>query len=213
MGGSKSKEPEKPVANLQDASQSLETKIDDLAEKIKKADEEARGFVAKQATDPTAKARAMQALKRKKMYEQQRDQLVNTQFNVENLAFQQEQAQITATTVEAMKAATEKLKQQTAKIGVDQVDKLKDDMEEMAAEMKEIQDALAHQTGGQTEVEDEAAAELEQLYAQQAHEEEVKVAAILAGGGASSSGYAAATVPAATAPAAAAKSAAAPSGA
>lgn len=212
MGGSKSKEPEKPAASLQDASQSLETKIDDLAEKIKKADEEARGFVAKQATDPTAKARAMQALKRKKMYEQQRDQLVNTQFNVENLAFQQEQAKITATTVEAMKKATDDLKQQTAKIGVDQVDKLKDDMDDMAAEMKEIQDALAHQTGGQTEVEDEAAAELEQLYAQQAHEEEAKVAAILAGG-ASSSGYASATVPAAPAPAAAAKSAVAPSGA
>lgn len=212
MGGSKSKEPEKPAASLQDASQSLETKIDDLAEKIKKADEEARGFVAKQATDPTAKARAMQALKRKKLYEQQRDQLVNTQFNVENLAFQQEQATITATTVEAMKKATDDLKKQTAKIGVDQVDKLKDDMDDMAAEMKEIQDALAHQTGGQTEVEDAAAAELEQLYAQQSHEEEAKVAAILAGG-ASSSGYASATVPAAPAPAAATKSAVAPSGA
>ena len=33
----------------------------------------------------------MQALKRKKMLEQQRDQLVNTHFNVENMKIQQDQ--------------------------------------------------------------------------------------------------------------------------
>lgn len=50
--------------------------------------------------------RAAQAMKRKKMYEQQRDQLIGTQFNIENLAFQQEQAEITCTAVEAMKACS-----------------------------------------------------------------------------------------------------------
>jgi hypothetical protein len=49
------------------------------------------GFPGHQGTNATAKARAMQALKRKKMLEQQRDQLVNTHFNVENMRIQQDQ--------------------------------------------------------------------------------------------------------------------------
>eukprot|EP00453_Perkinsus_chesapeaki_P002684 CAMPEP_0185924500 /NCGR_PEP_ID=MMETSP0924C-20121207/12515_1 /TAXON_ID=321610 /ORGANISM="Perkinsus chesapeaki, Strain ATCC PRA-65" /LENGTH=53 /DNA_ID=CAMNT_0028659649 /DNA_START=3 /DNA_END=161 /DNA_ORIENTATION=+ len=40
-----------------------------------------------------AKQRALAVLKRKKMYEAQRDQLMNTQFNVDQAAFTQEQMQ------------------------------------------------------------------------------------------------------------------------
>ncbi|CAE7665641.1 Vps60 [Symbiodinium microadriaticum] len=201
MGGKASQpEPPKPAPNLQDAASNLDQKIEELGAKIQKADEEARQWVAKQSTDATAKARAMQALKRKKLYEQQRDQLVDTQFNVENLAFQQEQAEITAGTVAAMKKATDQLKNQTQKIGVDQVDKLTDEMADIAAEMKDIQSALAAPSAVGSAAEDEAEKELMALYAQQEDKEAEEAMSILAAGG---GGYASTT----PAPAVAAKAA------
>ncbi|CAE7256896.1 unnamed protein product [Symbiodinium necroappetens] len=191
MGGKASQpEPPKPAPNLQDAASNLDQKIEELGAKIQKADEEARQWVAKQSTDATAKARAMQALKRKKLYEQQRDQLVDTQFNVENLAFQQEQAEITAGTVAAMKKATDQLKNQTQKIGVDQVDKLTDEMADIAAEMKDIQSALAAPSAVGSAAEDEAEKELMALYAQQEDKEAEEAMSILAAGG---GGYASTT--------------------
>ncbi|CAJ1375525.1 unnamed protein product [Effrenium voratum] len=173
MGGRQSTPAEAPkaAANLQDAAANLEQKIEELGSKIQKADEEARQWVAKQSTDPTAKARAMQALKRKKLYEQQRDQLVDTQFNVENLAFQQEQATITASTVEAMKKATDQLKKQTQNIGVNEVDKLTDEMQDISAEMKDIQAALAAPSATGTAAEEEAEAELRAMYEMQTQKE------------------------------------------
>ena len=43
------------------------------------------------------------------MYEQQRDQILGTQFNVDSLAGAQEQAEINVMTVEAMKAGHQDL--------------------------------------------------------------------------------------------------------
>ncbi|CAK9019674.1 unnamed protein product, partial [Durusdinium trenchii] len=176
MGGRQSKPDEAPApSSLQelgeDAATNLDQKIEEIGVKIQKAEEEARQWVAQQSTNPTAKARAMQALKRKKLYEQQRDQLVNTQFNVENLAFQQDQAEITAQTVLAMKKATEQLKDQQKRMGVEDVDKLTDDMADIQAEMKDIQAALAAPSALGATGEDEAEAELQALYAQQSQKE------------------------------------------
>merc|ERR1719229_21767 len=94
-----------------------------------------------------AKSRAMQALKRKKMYEQQRDQLLGTQFNVEQLAFQQEQAEVTMTAVQAMKAGADQLKAAQGKVNINTVDKLTDDMADLADEMQQINEALAASSG------------------------------------------------------------------
>lgn len=217
MGNKQPKEEEKaaPAPSLQDASANLEGKVAQLEEKIKKCEADAKQWIAKQATQPSAKARAMQSLKMKKMYEQQKDQLVGTQFNVQNLAMQQEQAEITATAVSAMQQATAELKKQQEKVNIDSVDKMMDQQAELTADMQDIQAALAQGTGMQLEegLDDELAA----LYAEQQEED---VARILAAGGASSApapmpvptadpavakaapaGYAAAKAPAAPLPA------------
>lgn len=185
MGGRQSKPQEQaPAPSLEDAAGNIDKKIEEIEEKIQKAQEEAKQYVAQQSTNATAKARAMQALKRKKMLEQQRDQLVNTHFNVENMRIQQDQAEINAQTVLAMKEANEKLKQQQKQMGVEDVEKLTDEIADMQAEMKDIQTALAASSslgvGGEEEAEDE----LKALYAEQAQKEAEEAMAILAGGGA-----------------------------
>lgn len=56
----------------------------------------------KKAKGPTAtniKRRAMECLKRKKMYEQQRDQVAGQQFNIEQTSFAIDSIKDTATTV------------------------------------------------------------------------------------------------------------------
>merc|ERR1712217_958486 len=95
---------------------------------------------------------------------QQRDQLLGTQFNVETLKFQQDQAEITVTAVEAMTAGQQQLKQQTQAINVESVDKLRDDMEDLADDIKQIGEALGGTSLGIDGVEDdELAAEFAKL--------------------------------------------------
>ena len=66
--------------------------------------------------------RALAILKQKKMYENQRDQTRNQQFNVDQIAFAQEGLKETASTVAAMKDANKALKKQFKQINISQVD-------------------------------------------------------------------------------------------
>lgn len=135
--------PKAPPPSLQEASAKLDLSIQNLERNIAKCDEDIRAQVAKGATNPTAKARAMQILKRKKMYEEQKNQLLGTQFNVESIAFQQEQAEITATAVSAMQAGQKELAAQQKNMSVESVEQMIDDLQEVSDQAKEINDALA----------------------------------------------------------------------
>ena len=52
-----------------------------------------------------AKRRALQVLKQKRLYENQREQLYNQQFNLEQVGFATQTAKETVVQVEAMRAA------------------------------------------------------------------------------------------------------------
>merc|ERR1719456_414514 len=96
-----------------------------------------------QGRSQQARSMAMQVMKRKKMYEQQRDQMMGTQFNVDSLAFAQESAEVTAMSVDAMRAGHQELKTAYAKMDIGDIERLMDDMADLADESKEIQDAIA----------------------------------------------------------------------
>lgn len=64
------------------ASTSLDEAIQQLKMKIAKCEQEAKKWIAKQSTQPTAKARAMQQLKMKKGYEEMLNRLVSTQVTL-----------------------------------------------------------------------------------------------------------------------------------
>lgn len=75
-----------------------------LAPQIKGLDQELIKYrnALKKAKGPTAaniKRRAMETLKRKKMYEGQRDQMAGQQFNIEQTSFAIDSIKDTATTV------------------------------------------------------------------------------------------------------------------
>merc|ERR1719420_1679384 len=110
--GSKKNVP--PPPTLQDAGAKLDTRTAALDEKIKKLEGELSVYKEKlkKARGPaqrTLKQRAMAVLKRKRMYENQRDQLAGQAFNVEQTNFAIESVKDTLTTVDAMKAASKTL--------------------------------------------------------------------------------------------------------
>ena len=71
----------------------------------------------------------MDVLKRKRMYETQRDQMAAQQFNIDQASFGIESAKASVQTVAAMKAANTELKQVIRKdLNIDDVDDLADDV-------------------------------------------------------------------------------------
>jgi charged multivesicular body protein 5 len=118
--------------------------------KIAALDKELKTFrdKLKQTKNPAAKKniqkRAMDVLKRKRMYETQRDQLMGQQFNIDQAAFGIDSAKASVATVAAMKAANTELKATLKNdLKIDDVDALADDMAELMEEFQEINEVLA----------------------------------------------------------------------
>lgn len=146
----KKKAPGPPPPSLGEASSGVGSQMESLDCRIVQLDKELKTYrdKLKSTTNPAVKSslqkRAMEVLKRKKMYEQQRDQLAGQQFNIDQAAFGIESAKATVSTIAAMKVASTEMKR-TMKhdLNIGDVDGLADDMAEMMDEFNEINEALA----------------------------------------------------------------------
>lgn len=119
------------------------------AAKIMALEKELKGYKdkIKKTKSPAAKKglqkRALEVLKRKRMYESQRDQMANQQFNVDQVAFNMESAKANVATVASLKQANAELKRTIKKdLDIDEVDDLADDMAELMEDFNEINEAL-----------------------------------------------------------------------
>lgn len=182
------KKVEAPAPSLEDASSGLGGRIDEMDKKINDLETELRGYKdkIKKTTSPAAKKqlqkRALEVLKRKRMYEQQRDQIAGQQFNVDQANFGIESAKASVQTVAAMKQANKELKQVIKKdLDIDAVDDLADDMAELMEDFNEINEALGRNFATPDDI-DEAdldaelemlGEELEEELAEEAQTEEV----------------------------------------
>eukprot|EP00798_Chlamydomonas_sp_ICE-L_P027850 gene27850-4022_t len=91
------------------------------------------------------KRRAVQVLKQKRMYEGQRDQMYQQQFNVEQTRFTVDSIQDTVTTVQATTAANKEMKKLMKKnkeLDINYIDNMQDDMFDMMDMANEINDAM-----------------------------------------------------------------------
>mmetsp|Transcript_53161 Transcript_53161/g.123763 ORF Transcript_53161/g.123763 Transcript_53161/m.123763 type:complete len:304 (+) Transcript_53161:52-963(+) len=131
------------IPSLSGASKEIDVQVENIERKISKADQTIRHYVEKASDDPVAKQRALQAMKRKKMLEQQRQDLIGAQFNVDSLQDQQEQAKFTLRAVEAMRAGRDELRRDQCKMDVKQVEEMLDQTEDMADDMRAISESLA----------------------------------------------------------------------
>jgi len=166
----KKKAPGPPPKTLEQASAGLGTRSDGLDVKIAGLERELNGYKKKLKTaNPSAKRqlqkRAMDVLKRKRMYENQRDTLQGQQFNMDQASFGIESAKATVESVAAMKAASVELKAALRKdLKIDDVDDLADDMEELMYDMNEINEAMGRNFATPDDITDEdLEAELDML--------------------------------------------------
>lgn len=149
--------------SLEDANDTLEMQIQSLERRIVKMARDAQSWASQVNSEPTAKMRAMQCLKKKRQYEQQRDRLVATQSNVESAQFQQEQTAIALKTAQALKKGHLKMKDQQDKMNVDNLELLMDDMQDRQLALRESQDALARNGAIDGLREDDFEAEFQRL--------------------------------------------------
>jgi charged multivesicular body protein 5 len=106
------------------------------------------------------KQKALRVLKQKKLYEGQRDQLMQQSFNMEQTHFATENLKNTMITVDAMQTASKELKQQYKRVDIDKIESLQDEMEDLLDSANEVQEALGRSYGVPEEL-DEADLEAE----------------------------------------------------
>ncbi|GKB06014.1 vacuolar protein sorting-associated protein 32 homolog 2 [Tanacetum coccineum] len=119
---------------------------------------------AKEYTRAKDKKSAIRCLKRKKLYEQQIEQLGNFQLRIHDQMILLEGAKATTETVDALRTGAAAMKAMHKATNIDDVDKTMDEINEQSENMKQIQDAMAAPMGLAADFdEDELEAELEEL--------------------------------------------------
>ncbi|KAJ9522998.1 hypothetical protein QJQ45_023834 [Haematococcus lacustris] len=141
-----------PVATIDETTDKLVSRGDRVDEQIKKLDEQLMKYkeqIKKTRPGPAQdaiKRRALQVLKQKKLYEGQRDQLYQQQFNMEQTRFTVDSIKDTITTVQALSIANKEMKSTMKKnkeLDLNYIDKLQDDMFDMMDMSKEINEAMS----------------------------------------------------------------------
>lgn len=167
--GKKKKAP--PAPGLAVTSSGLGGRVDEMDKKIAGLENELRVYKEKmkKARSPAAKKqlqkRAMEVLKRKRMYEGQRDMVAGQQFNIDQAQFGIESAKANVQTIAAMKGANAELKRTLKKdLNVDDVYDLADDMADMMEDFNEINEALGQNFATPDDIDEaDLDAELEML--------------------------------------------------
>ena len=145
--GKKKPEPVKGPT-LEEANSSMETRIQSLKEKVQECDKELSQLreaikTSRGGTQAMNKQRAVQILKRRKMYAGQLEGLMGTQFNVEQMTFATQNIQDTIVTVNAMKEAHKVQTQQLKALKVGDIENMMDDMADMMLDTEEINEVMS----------------------------------------------------------------------
>lgn len=140
--------PKAPKATINDAIQATDGRVDAVEVKIKKLDSELLKYkeqMNKMRDGPQknmVKEKAMRVLKQKKLYESQRDTLMQQSFNMEQASMATENVKNTLLIVDGMKTANAELKKQYKKINLDKIEAMQDEMEDLMEMSNEIQETL-----------------------------------------------------------------------
>ena len=110
------------------------------------------------------KQKAIKVLQQRKMYEGQKDQLMQQSWNMEQAGMMQDNLKNTMATVDAMKTTQKELRKQYGKINIDKIEKMQDEMAELMDMGNDIQESISRSYDVPEEVDEaELDAELEAL--------------------------------------------------
>ncbi|KAL0733366.1 hypothetical protein Bca4012_009576 [Brassica carinata] len=158
---------------------------DEYEEKLKKEDtlgmlEKKESLLLKRAAEEVERAKeftcaknkraAMMCLKRKRVYEQQVEQLGNYQLRIHDQMIMIEGAKATTETVDALRIGASAMKAMQKATNIEDVDKTMNEINDQTDNMRQIQDSLSAPFGSDFN-EDELEAELEELESAELEEE------------------------------------------
>lgn len=145
---------------LEGKSAHIEKEISDLNVKIAQLSKEMK-IPGNKGRVPQLKRQALQYLKRRKLLEGQLAKVEGQRYNVDQLAFDQDQIQTNIDSFNAIKATNDQLKHtlKASKISIEGVDDAILDYEDVRDECNEISDLLSGNLGGEYIDEDELEAE------------------------------------------------------
>ncbi|KAK9156850.1 hypothetical protein Scep_003424 [Stephania cephalantha] len=168
-----------PPPTIQDATDRINKRGDNVDDKIKKLDAELSRYreqIKKTRPGPAqeaVKARAMRILKQKRMYEGQRDMLYNQTFNLDQVAFASEGIKDAQQTMTALKSANKELKGMMKTVKIQDIDAMQDEMMDLMDVSNEIQESLGRSYNVPDDIdEEELMGELEGLEADMGMETE-----------------------------------------
>lgn len=147
------------IDKLNETLEMLEKKENLLVKKANLEVEKAKNF-----TKAKNKRAAIQCLKRKKLYEQQIEQLGNFQLRIHDQMIMLEGAKATTETVDALRTGASAMKAMHKSTNIDDVDKTMDEINDNMENMRQIQDLLSAPMGAVADFDDdELEAELADL--------------------------------------------------
>jgi charged multivesicular body protein 5 len=141
--------PAEPAVSLDGHIQKLEGRVPDLDKKIAQCDAELVQIKAQLGKCRTAaqqqplKQKAMQILKRKQMYSNQRDSMMQRAFNLEQTQFAIDSMKEAKEHVEVMKSSTTAMKDAAGAFDVGEIEDLHDDMFDMMADVGDVNEILS----------------------------------------------------------------------
>jgi charged multivesicular body protein 5 len=145
----KEKEPEVkvPAPDLVEQSKKLEARVQELNANITNIDNELKEQYpklkkAKGSQQHYYKQKVLTLMKKRKMYQQQVDNILNQQFSLDQVAFTKENIQHTIDTTKALKEATVAQKEAMKNLNIDEIEDLRDEMDDMVWESNQINDML-----------------------------------------------------------------------
>lgn len=133
------------------AIQNVEARGESIDKKISKLDAELvklRDQMSKMREGPSknmVKQKALRVLKQKRMYENQKGQLDQQAFNMDQSNFALQGMKDTQVTVAAMKDGLKVMQREYKKMDIDKIEDLQDQMEDMLDMNNEIQEAMSRQ--------------------------------------------------------------------
>lgn len=161
--------PAAPAPTLTDVVQSVDKRAESFDKKIKMLDaelfkyKEQLGRMRDGPAKTSVQQKALRVLKQKKQYEQQRENLMQQSFNLDQANFTTQMLIETKSTVDAMRAGVNQMKKEYKNLNINDIESLQDDLEDMMADANEVQDALSRSYGVPDVDESELEAELEAL--------------------------------------------------
>jgi len=161
--------PKGPAPNLNDCISNIDSRGESIDKKISRLDQELAKYreqMKKMRDGPSknmVKQKAMRVLKQKRMYENQREGLMQQSFNLEQSNYAIQTVKDTKTTVDAMKVGVKEFKKEYKGMNIDKIEDLQDEMEDLVEQSGEIQEIMGRSYGMPEMDDDELEAEFDAL--------------------------------------------------